>query len=81
MSAIQGRPHSAEVRHCPGVTGQGVCQLERSEDRVLDAIQQRSYLVLIFSSISRLAVIDSRTGMVPLIHAPPSRRRSSGKGP
>ena len=58
-----------------------VCLLERSEDRFIDTLRQRSYSVLIFSSLSRLAVMDSSTELVPLIHAPPSRRRSSGKGP
>ena len=42
-----------------------------------DTLRQRSYSVLIFSSLSRLAVMDSRTELVPLIHDPPSRRRSS----
>ena len=64
----------------PGV-GQGVCLLERSQDRFVDMLRQRPYSVLIFSSLSRLAVMDSRTELVPLIHAPPSLRRSSGKGP
>ncbi len=38
-------------------------------------LRQRSYWVLIFSSLSRLAVMDSSTELVPLIHSPPSRRR------
>jgi len=50
-------------------------------DIVQPPIKRRSYSVLIFSSLSRLAVMDSSTELVPLIHAPPSRRRSSGKGP
>jgi hypothetical protein len=54
---------------------------ERPEGRFIDTPRQRSYPVLIFSSLSRLAVMDSSTGLVPLIHAPPSRRRSPGKGP
>jgi len=45
------------------------------------ALRHRSYSVLAFSSLSRLAAMDSSTELVPLIHAPPSRRRSSGKGP
>jgi len=45
------------------------------------SLGQWPYSVLIFSSLSRLAVMDSSTELVPLIHAPPSRRRSSGKGP
>lgn len=44
-------------------------------------LDERSYTVLIFSSLSRLAVMDSSTELVPLIHAPPSRRRSAGNGP
>jgi len=40
-----------------------------------------SYPVLMVSSLSRLAVMDSSTELVPLIHAPPSLRRSSGRGP
>ena len=67
--------------HLLGATGQGVCLLERSEDRFIITLRQRSYSVLIFSSLSRLAVMDSRIELVPLIHAPPSPRRSSGKGP
>jgi hypothetical protein len=58
----------------PGV-GQGVCLLERSQDRFVDMLRQRPYSVLIFSSLSRLAVMDSSTELVPLIHAPPSCRR------
>ena len=34
-----------------------------------------------FWSLSRLAAMDSDTELVPLIHAPPSLKRSSGKGP
>ena len=45
------------------------------------ALWHRSYSVLAFSSLSRLAAMDSSTELVPLIHAPPSHRRSSGKGP
>ena len=41
----------------------------------------RFYSVLIFWSLFRLAVMDSDTELVPLIHAPPSLKRSSGKGP
>ena len=37
--------------------------------------------VLIFSSLSRLAVMDSSTELFPLIHAPPSRRRIGGFPP
>ena len=55
--------------------GKGVCLLEHSEDRFMDTLRQRSYSVLIFSSLSRLAVMDSSTELVPLIHAPPSRSR------
>jgi hypothetical protein len=46
-------------------------------DDVIDehTLRQRSYSVLIFLSFSRLAVMDSRTELVPLIHSPPSRRR------
>ena len=62
-------------------TGAGVCMLERPEDRSIETLRQRSYSVQMFSSLSRLAAMDSSTGLVPLIHAPPSRRRSSGKGP
>jgi hypothetical protein len=40
-----------------------------------------TYSMLIFSSLSRLAAMDSRTELDPLIHDPPSLRRSSGKGP
>jgi len=40
-----------------------------------------SYSVLIFSRLSRLADIDSRKELVPLIHTPPSRKRDSDKGP
>ena len=76
-----GRPAPERVTQFAGVMGQGVCLLERSEDRFIDTLRQRSYSVLIFSSLSRLAVMDSSTELVPLIHAPPSRRRSSGKGP
>jgi len=65
----------------PGDIGQGVCLLERSEERFINRLRQRPYSLLIFSSLSRLAVMDSSTELVPLIHAPPSRRRSSGKGP
>jgi hypothetical protein len=36
-----------------------------------------SYSVLIFSSFSRLAAMDWRTELVPLIHVPPSWRRES----
>jgi len=54
---------------------------ERSEGRFVNTLPQRSYSILIFSSLSRLAAMDSSTELVPLIHAPPSRRRSSGKGP
>ena len=43
--------------------------------------RHRFYSVLIFASISRLAAMDSSTELDPLIHAPPSLRRSSGKGP
>ena len=32
--------------------------------------RQRSYSVLIFSSLCRLAVMDSSTELVPLIHCP-----------
>jgi hypothetical protein len=42
---------------------------------VADAPAARSYLVLIFSSLSKLAVMDSRTELLPLIHAPPSCSR------
>jgi hypothetical protein len=38
-------------------------------------LRQRSYSELIFSSLSRLAVMDSSTELVPLIHSQPSRRR------
>jgi len=41
----------------------------------------RCYSVLTFSSLSRVDVMDSSTELLPLIHAPPSRKRSSGKGP
>jgi hypothetical protein len=51
-----------------------------SDDRFI-TVRQRAYSELIFSSLSRVAVMDSSTELVPLIHAPPSRRRSSGKGP
>jgi hypothetical protein len=67
-----------------GDMGQGVCPLESSEDRFIDTLRQRPYSVLIFSSLSRLAIMDSRTELVPLIHDPPSRRDwriSSDKGP
>jgi hypothetical protein len=51
----------------------------------IDTLRQRPYSVLIFSSLSRLAIMDSSTELFPLIHAPPSRRResriSSDKGP
>ena len=39
------------------------------------ALRRRSYLVMIFSSLSRLAVMDASTELFPLIHAPPSRNR------
>jgi hypothetical protein len=75
----------AALQRCrPGRCGTGVCPLERSEDRFIHPLWQRSYLVLIFSSLSRLAVMDSSTELPPLIHAPPSRRRDrriSSKGP
>ncbi len=35
----------------------------------------QDYSVLIFSSLSRLPVIDSSTELDPLIHSPPPRRR------
>jgi len=41
----------------------------------------RSYSMLIFSSLSKLAVMDSSTGLLPLIQVPPSRRRSAGNAP
>jgi len=68
----------AAVKYCPptGVLGQGVCLLERSEGRFINSLRQRSYSALIFSSLSRLAVMDSSTELVPLIHAPPSCRRN-----
>jgi hypothetical protein len=75
------RNGTAKKRHEAGVRGQGVCLLEPSEDRGIGMLRQRSYSVLIFSSLSRLAAMDSSTELVPLIHAPPSRRRASGKGP
>jgi hypothetical protein len=46
------------------------CSMEREH-----ALRQRSYSVLISSSLSRLAVMDSSSELVPLIHSPPSRRR------
>lgn len=78
---VAGLPTCRSGAGLSGVMGQGVCLLERSEDRFIDTLRQRSYSVLIFSSLSTLAVMDSSTELVPLIHAPPSRRRSSGKGP
>jgi hypothetical protein len=67
------RTYPPNMPHQPG----GV----NPNDRSIGTLWKRSYSVLIFSSLSRLAAMDSRTGLVPLIHAPPSRRRSSGKGP
>src|SRR5665213_1184743 len=64
-----------------GGMGQGVCPPERYKDRSMDALRRHSYSVLIFSSLSRLADMESSTELVPLIHDPPSLRRSSGKGP
>ena len=46
--------------------------LERSADLVMDTLRQQRYSVLIFSSLSRLAAMDSDTEFLPLIHAPPS---------
>jgi hypothetical protein len=79
-----GHPRDAatiDERSRPGDMGQGVRLLERPEDRFIDTLRQRPYSVLIFSSLSRLAVMDSSTELVPLIHAPPSSRSSSEKGP
>ena len=58
-----------------GIRRQRVRLLERSEDHFIDTLRQRSYLVMIFSSLSRLAVMDSSTEFFPLIHAPPSRNK------
>lgn len=58
-----------------GLTGAGptrsatACSMEREH-----TLRQRSYWTLIFSSFSRLALMDSSTELVPLIHSPPSRR-------
>ena len=75
----------AEVSHPPGVRGQGACRALATRTRPGDWPQTRfrpwSYSVLIASSLSRLAVIDSNTELDPLIHAPPSLKRSPGKGP
>ena len=38
-------------------------------------LRRRSYLVMIFPRLSRLAFMDSGTEFFPLIHAPPSRNR------
>jgi hypothetical protein len=81
---------SAEV--VAGRARQGACMYPEKRRRsdvaawsadgdIVDTLRQRSYSAVIFSSLSRLAVMDSSTELVPLIHVPPSRRRSSGKGP
>jgi hypothetical protein len=64
----------------PGLTLDGGCIRQHlptrtSEKPIHQHARQRSYAVVIFSSLSRLAVIDSSTELFPLIHAPPSLNR------
>jgi hypothetical protein len=69
-----GSPAVAGIRSClcPAIMGQGVSLLKRFESRFLVTIRQRSYSVLILSSLSRVAVMDSSIELFPLIHVPPS---------
>src|SRR6202035_1812568 len=74
LVTIDRQPDSAGFnRALSRVLGQGVCLPERPKGRFINTLRQRSYSVLIFSSLSRLAFMDSSTELFPLIHAPPSR--------
>ena len=55
--------------------------LPKAQEVTIFAREQLPYSTQIFSSFLRLALIDSSTELLPLIHNPPSRRSSSGIGP
>jgi hypothetical protein len=78
LRSVSGRRHRVKgvavpLRCTPG--------LRPPRDWPQHSLWHRFYSMLIFWSLSRLAVMDSDTEVVPLIHAPPSLKRSSGKGP
>jgi hypothetical protein len=59
---------SPRTRPCH--TSMGDCDPESAFPPIVKL--QRAYSVLIFSSLSRVAAIDSSIGFLPLIHAAPS---------